>query len=105
MAFTIQSIEDMKQNEEWGGYGCLGERDNVRDSVKSGERPAEDLQKVAETDAKIVEYANARGVSEAQLFDWLNSRNGRHFADQMFGWPGTTEQKRATAGKHHLIDF
>ena len=83
---TTQTIESMKHHDEWGGFGYLGERENVRDAVKSGERPVEDLQRVADVDELVAAYANKNGITFGRLFRWANSRPGRHFADCMFGW-------------------
>jgi Putative phage serine protease XkdF len=78
-----QKFEQMMSNDDWQGYGYLGERQNALDG-SDPEAPAQ-TARVAEVDAALVRYAQAHGVSDDALFEWANSKNGRLFADTAFG--------------------
>lgn len=73
---TVETIEAAYRNEEWEGFGYLGER---RDR---------DAGLVAAADEKALAAANAAGMDEARFFIWLNSKLGRWFGDCMFGAAG-----------------
>lgn len=75
---TTANIEAGYRNEEWEGFGYLGER---RNQVAEG-------RSVEEADAKVLADANALGLTEGQLFEWMNSKLGRWFGDCMFGNQG-----------------
>lgn len=68
---TQADIEAGYENEEWLGWGYLGGRESLSESER------------ADGDAQVLAYANAHGWTAARLFTWLNSRPGRHFADDV----------------------
>lgn len=70
---TVEDIEAGMDNDEWLGFGYLGERSRER-------RAAQDRG-----DAMVLAEANRRGWTPERLFTWLNSRDGRHFGDLAFG--------------------
>jgi hypothetical protein len=65
--------------ETFEGFGYLGERGRELWTAAGRER-------VALVDAAILARANELGWTAEQLFGWTNSRNGRHFADAVFGF-------------------
>lgn len=74
--------------DDFAGFGYIGARRNQLDG-SDAECPARpDL--VAAVDAWIVARAQLAGWTEEQLFDWANSRDGRFFADVVFG-SGSTD--------------
>jgi hypothetical protein len=64
------------QNDEWEGFGYLGERRH------------QDEAAVVEADRVALAAANKAGLDAEQFFYWLNSKNGRWFGDCMFGANG-----------------
>ena len=75
VTLTTANIEYAYRNGEWLGFGYLGERRNA----------AEEGKDVSAADAKALEAANRAGLTGAEFFEWLNSKNGRWYADCMFG--------------------
>jgi len=62
------------ERNEWGGWGYLGERRYCSTS------PAIGL-----ADGAILDVANSKGWDADQLFQFLNSKIGRWFADMTIG--------------------
>jgi hypothetical protein len=85
---TASPFDAMQDNPEWGGYGYLGERNNFLDTDDEDclewMGHEERAEVVAEVDALILGYRN---WTPAQLFEWANSKTGRHFADTVFDEP------------------
>jgi hypothetical protein len=81
--FTTADLEAMYRNDEWLGFGYLGERRNELTS-RDAESPARpDL--VAIADNMAIAEANRLGLTPAEFFDWANSKLGRWYGDCMFG--------------------
>lgn len=80
-----QRIVALEKNEEWGGFGYLGERRHVHQSIVSSEWPDTMWNRIAEADAFVILRAGKNGWDDDLLFEWANSRAGRHFADEVFG--------------------
>jgi hypothetical protein len=76
--FTTADLEKMYRNDNWEGFGYLGERRNAIEAGRS----------VEEADAQALAEANVQGLTEQELFDWANSKNGRWYGDCMFGSNG-----------------
>jgi hypothetical protein len=72
---TVQDITAGYENDAWLGFGYLGERQNWSHLT----------ERVAEVDAAVLKEANRRRWMTTTLFRWMNSRDGRHFADAAFG--------------------
>lgn len=70
---TIGHIQKGYDDERWLGWGYLGGRTEYM-----GEQG---LKTLAEADRTVLAYANDHGWTYDQLFAWMNSRPGRHFAD------------------------
>lgn len=81
LAAASAVFDGMEARPEWGGFGYLGERRNVRAAVESGEWPAELLTRLAALDAALLDVL---GEGE-RAFTWANSREGRRFADWAVG--------------------
>ncbi len=62
-------------NDEWEGFGYLGERRNQAAEGRS----------TVEADEMVLADANKAGMTAEALFEWANSRSGRYFGDCMFG--------------------
>jgi hypothetical protein len=74
---TAGIFEQMMTDDRWLGFGYLGER---RNQLAIGHADA-----VAAADAVVIATANRKQLSDEQLFEWANSKNGRWFADCYFG--------------------
>ena len=82
--FTTDVFAQFERDPRWGGFGYLFERDRTLTCTDPGAR--RDPARVAVADARIVAEANARGWTAEELFEWVNSREGRFFADRALGW-------------------
>lgn len=69
---TSSDIEDAYEDERWLGWGYLNGR---RALTATDQARADDI---------VLAYANEHRWGYEQLFAWLNSRPGRHFADGPF---------------------
>ena len=67
--FTAADIAAARKDPRWGGWGYLGERDSMNPAMK------------ARIDGILVDAANDQGWTPEELFQFCNSRPGRHFAD------------------------
>lgn len=81
--FMPDVFDTMRDDRRWGGFGYLGMRRSRLESTDP-EAPPEP-ERVAETDAAILNLATERGWDYERLFEWADSKNGRWFADAMFG--------------------
>ena len=79
---TIKDIEAGYENESWLGFGYLGERRNAIAAVRSGEW---EFANVTAADTIALEVANAKHWTPERFFEWLNSKDGRWFADMTIG--------------------
>lgn len=70
---TVQDIEAGYENADWLGYGYLNERRHT------------DADAQARGDAYVLQIAAAHKWSTVDLFNFVNSRVGRHFGDLVFG--------------------
>lgn len=68
---TVGDIARGYEDDRWLGWGYLGGRRHL------------DVETRDRADAIVLDYANAHRWSADRLFEWMNSRPGRHFAD----WP------------------
>jgi hypothetical protein len=80
-ASPMNLFDDMARDDRFGGFGYIGARQNLRDSVATSEWPADMLDVLAEADAVVLDT----GVTGEALFVWANSKDGRWFADCYFG--------------------
>jgi len=74
---TPIEIQEAYNNPNWAGWGYLGER-----QVAFGRLPSETINEI---DRGILAATANAGLSSRALFEWLNSRPGRHFGDWAFG--------------------
>jgi hypothetical protein len=81
-ALTIKDIEAGYENESWLGFGYLGDRRNAAEAVRSGEW---EYANITLADDAALKEANRKHWSAARFFDWLNSKNGRWYADATIG--------------------
>lgn len=88
-ALTRKDIDIMTQDERWLGYGYLQGREIMLTSTDS-EAPA-DPQRVANVERQILAVVNKRGWDYEQMFEWANSKNGRWFADSVYGCDESVE--------------
>lgn len=72
---TTATIEAMYDNNEWSGFGYLGER----------QRNSHKVELVKQADALLIEHATKEGWTEEELFWFCNSRSGRRYGDLAFG--------------------
>jgi hypothetical protein len=72
---TFEDILTGYDNPAWLGWGYLGER----------KTHLEDHRFAFWADKLAVDLANEHHMTHEQFFHWLNSRQGRLFADTVFG--------------------
>lgn len=83
---TAADIAKAQQDDNWEGFGYLGTRRNALDG-SDPESPAQP-ELVEQVDAMLLAHVNALGWDYDRFFDFVNSRNGRYFGDEMFGGAG-----------------
>lgn len=76
---SVSTFDRMSADDRWLGFGYLGGRRTALDASDPG-APAQP-ERVAEVDAWLL----GLGLEDDALFEWANSKNGRHFADVVFG--------------------
>lgn len=79
---TVADIEAGYEHDGWLGFGYLGERRNAAEAVRSGEW---EYANVTAADTLALKIANEKGWTAKRFFDWLNSKDGRFFADMTLG--------------------
>jgi len=79
---TVHDIESGYSNDAWQGFGYLGERRNAAEAVQSGEW---EYANVTAADTLALRIANDNGWTPARFFQWLNSKDGRWYADMTIG--------------------
>ena len=72
---TRSTINAMHDNDEWCGFGYLGER---RHNFHKPEL-------LEQADNLLLEFANDNAWTEAELFIFCNSTSGRYYGDVAFG--------------------
>lgn len=82
---TTANLDQMTTREDWLGFGYLGERNNQVDPQSAN--------LVNAADAMLLDHANSLGLTEEELFDWANSKNGRWYGDCWFGCNGRFAEK------------
>ena len=75
---TTGDLDRMERDERWLGFGYIGERARAR-------REGRDI---TAADTRAVECANEVGMDYDAFFEWANSKDGRWYADCMFGSDG-----------------
>jgi hypothetical protein len=93
---TVNDIHAGYSNPEWCGFGYLSTRNHALSSIDP-ECPAQP-ERVAQADARVIAEANQRSWTADDLFEWLNSRNGRYFGDLWFGGSDDEDTERHTPG-------
>jgi hypothetical protein len=88
---TITNITDAYNDDRWLGFGYLGARDTMTDTVQTT------------ADKVVVKHANARGWTPEVFFEWLNSKSGRWFGDTVHG-PARWTQRDMLAATDRLFD-
>lgn len=83
MTLTKQTIDKMTLRDDWGGWGYLGER----------ERSKQNAEMVNRADTMLLNHAVMRGLTEEELFQWANSKDGRWYGDCWFGAWGQHAEK------------
>lgn len=73
---TVEDINAAYGDDNWGGYGYLGERKNHYFTK---------MAKANLGDQLLLEDLNERGLSKTELFYFCDSRIGRHYGDLVFG--------------------
>lgn len=88
---TARSFDRMMSDDRWVGYGYLGGREIALDN-SDPEAPAR--PELVEAIDRLVLEATAEWSAD-DLFHWANSKDGRHFADVVFGgYPETPAAAR-----------
>lgn len=81
MSTTI--LDQFASRDEWLGFGYLGER--ARTDVGS--------DVVAAVDEFVCSEADRLGMTQAELFAWANSKDGRYFGDVVLGGSGPLAER------------
>jgi hypothetical protein len=92
---TAQIFEAFAQRDEHLGYGYIGERRMALESVEEGEAGEALALQVRIADDAVLAFADEAGWSDEDLFAWANSKDGRWYADVMFGGSGVDLWQRA----------
>lgn len=79
---TVQDIEAGYTNDAWLGFGYLGGRRGAIEAVQTGEWES---ARVTEAGTMALEVANRKHWSPERFFQWLNSKDGRWYADMTVG--------------------
>jgi hypothetical protein len=95
-------FDKMAADDRWSGFGYLGERRNVLASIRAGERPAGELEALADIDERVLAHAERMGLDYEGLFAWANSKHGRWLADVTLGGSGPVSERWDEAVRHGL---
>lgn len=94
---TVQDLADMVNDDEWLGWGYLGERNSMINGNVTQRKLAE------RTDRAVVQFANVHGWTRDELFTWANSKPGRWLGDVVFGGHGSFTSRWAEALRSNLL--
>jgi hypothetical protein len=112
---TKNDLRKMTQDENWGGYGYIGEKmaiinsmvENHFTTAYNSQGVADAMDQMATVDTLILEYVNENGWTYEKMFSWVNSKMGRHFATEM--WMGDDKisftERWITARNRYLKNF
>ena len=98
-----ETFDAMTSREDWLGYGYLGARNHALDNTDPGS-PAQTLT-VEAADQRIIDWADAHGWTDDDLFNWANSKNGRWFGDIMFGGTGIVAERFDNAVRARVMSL
>ena len=93
-ALTLADLIAGYNHEDFGGYGYLGGRRDALSNLAYKVDITAGLAEIAAADQFVLDTANSRGWDAERLFQWANSRDGRHFADDAFGGFGLERAAR-----------
>lgn len=93
-ALTLTDLIAGYNHEDFGGHGYLGGRQNALSNLAYKVDMAAGLAELAAADQFVLDTANGRGWDAERLFQWANSRDGRYFADTVFGGFGLERAAR-----------
>lgn len=88
MQYTTKDLDEMTRDDRWGGWGYLGERERMDPEFR------------ARVDGILLEAAAIGDWTHEELFQFVNSRPGRHFADEATYVETSLLVKRYLARKH-----
>ena len=80
---TTEILDQFANNDDWAGFGYIGERENQLFTGRD----------VTAADEMLLESANRQGLTADELFDWANSKAGRWYGDCWFGANGQHAEK------------
>lgn len=91
-ALTVADIEAGYEHDSHDGcdgflgFGYLGGRLSAESAASAGEWPGgPTLAAIAAADEAALAIANAKRWNRERLFTWLNSKDGRWYADEVLG--------------------
>lgn len=93
---SAKQIVALEKRDDWQGYGYLGERRHLDAAVVSREWPDTMWNRLGEADLMVIVSAAHNGWDDDRLFEWANSKQGRHFADEVFGDDSADVARAAT---------
>ena len=94
LVLTTKDINSLYAEDDWCGYGYLGERQSHYFTQ---------TEMAVLGDRLLLEHANESGWDRLDLFMFCNSRIGRHYGDLVFG--GFTYQEIFGRGNLFFADF
>lgn len=101
---TTDDIHRAADDDRWAGYGYLGERRNhFAGANERGLSPQLADAEITVADQIVIAHANAQGWTYEDLFAWANSKNGRYFADEIFGGMGQLADRLARVERFQLL--
>lgn len=84
MPFAPDTFASYASRSEWLGWGYIGERRAALEMIESRELAGLYRDRVIRADRMALQYAADAGWTDADLFEWANSKAGRWFAELAF---------------------
>ena len=91
---TRSDLAAAYNRDDFEGFGYLGGRRYAFANLATEANVSDKLAEIIYADDNILAVANLRGWDADRLFEWVNSKNGRWFADCAFGGRGIEQALR-----------
>lgn len=112
---TQEDFRKITQDERWGGFGYIGQKQSILNSLTEMHFTKENQESrinqmihlMNSVDNLILEFVNENSWTYEKLFAWVNSKMGRHFADEMLNeeYNATFVDRWITARNKYLKNF
>lgn len=92
-----EAMENFQHHDDYGGYGYIGERERFVQRMLTPEVDSDDpdtmMERLMEADRMIMDTMQQNAWDMEILFQFANSKHGRHFADDMLHARGQHGQR------------